>query len=42
MTSVHAVPEVEYQSLPMADNRKVSSDTLRDMGPVVLMHGWYT
>ncbi len=41
MTSVHAVPEVEYESLPMADDRKVGWDTLRDMGPVVLMHGWY-
>src|SRR3954453_2471520 len=41
MTSSQSVPEVAYDSLPMADNRKDGWDALRAMGPVVLMNGWY-
>lgn len=41
MTNIASIPEVEYESLPMADDRKVGWDSLREMGPVVLMNGWY-
>jgi len=41
MISVQSVPEVEYESLPMAIDRKDGWDVLREMGPVVLMNGWY-
>jgi cytochrome P450 len=41
MTSIQSVPEVAYDSLPMAGNRKDGWDALRDVGPVVLMNGWY-
>jgi cytochrome P450 len=41
MTNIANVPETQYESLPMADDRKVGWDFLRNMGPVVLMNGWY-
>jgi len=41
MINIQSIPEVEYESLPMADNRKDGWDALREMGPVVLMNGWY-
>jgi cytochrome P450 len=41
MISIKSVPEVEYESLPMAIDRKDGWDVLREMGPVVLMNGWY-
>src|SRR5262245_41544570 len=41
MTKTHTVPEVEYGSLPMAADRGDGWTALRDMGPVVLMNGWY-
>jgi cytochrome P450 len=41
MISIQSVPEVEYESLPMAIDRKDGWDALREMGPVVLMNGWY-
>ncbi len=48
MTSVHhsgtdtyGVPQVDYDSLPMAMDRKEGWDALRAIGPVVLMNGWY-
>lgn len=41
MMNIQSVPETEYEFLPMADDRKVGWDHLRDLGPVVLMNGWY-
>lgn len=41
MTNIASIPETEYESVPMADDRKIGWDHLRDMGPVVLMNGWY-
>src|SRR5436190_18773441 len=41
MISIQSVPEIEYESLPMAIDRKDGWDALREMGPVVLMNGWY-
>jgi cytochrome P450 len=41
MISIQSVPEVEYETLPMAIDRKDGWDALREMGPVVLMNGWY-
>src|SRR4051795_5717751 len=41
MISIQSVPEVEYESLPMAIDRKDGWDALREIGPVVLMNGWY-
>ena len=35
------VPEIDIASLEMAFDRKTGSDTLRDIGPVVLINGWY-
>ena len=41
MTNIQSIPQVEYDSLPMAENRKDGWDALREMGPVVFMNGWY-
>ncbi|MCW2690632.1 MAG: cytochrome, partial [Mycobacterium sp.] len=48
MTTVHpagidtqGVPEIEWASLPMAGDRGAGWEALRDVGPVVLMNGWY-
>src|SRR5271154_7502642 len=48
MTIVHQVgtdksgaPAVDYDSLPMAADRRIGWDALREVGPVVLMQGWY-
>jgi cytochrome P450 len=41
MTNIQRVPEVNFDSLPMAQDRKVGWDSLRNLGPVVLMDGWY-
>jgi cytochrome P450 len=48
MSTVHQVgvdasgaPSIDYDSLPMAVDRRVGWDALRDVGPVVLMQGWY-
>src|SRR3954464_12099265 len=41
MISIQSVTEIEYESLPMAIDRKDGWDALRDVGPVVLMNGWY-
>ena len=41
MTKIQSVPEVDFDSLPMADDRRVGWDSLRELGPVVLMDGWY-
>jgi cytochrome P450 len=35
------VPELEWARLPMAADRGVGWQTLRDAGPVVYMDGWY-
>ncbi|MGI9164683.1 MAG: cytochrome P450 [Mycobacterium sp.] len=35
------VPERQYELLPMAEDRAVGWDALRDIGPVVLMNGSY-
>jgi cytochrome P450 len=48
MTTVHptradinGVPEIEWGSLPMAADRGVGWDALRELGPVVLINDWY-
>lgn len=35
------VPEIEISALDMTFDRKPGSDALRDVGPVVLINGWY-
>jgi cytochrome P450 len=35
------LPRLEYQSLPLAEDRGVGWKTLRDAGPVVFMNGYY-
>jgi cytochrome P450 len=40
-TDTHGVPQVDYDSFPMAVDRKEGWDALRAVGPVVLMKGWY-
>ena len=35
------VPEIDLASLPMGLDRQAGWDALRDVGPVVLMNGWY-
>jgi cytochrome P450 len=37
----HGAPQISYESLPMAADRKVGWDALRDVGPVVFINGWY-
>jgi cytochrome P450 len=39
--AIDGVPEVDWTSLPMAADRGVGWAALRDIGPVVLMNGWY-
>src|SRR5271156_7220730 len=48
MTAVHPIgtdatgaPEVTLEALPMATDRKAGWDSLRDIGPVVFINGWY-
>lgn len=40
-TDVTSIPHGEWGALPMSDDRGVGWATLREMGPVVLMDGWY-
>ncbi|MGX9787827.1 cytochrome P450 [Mycobacterium sp. MMS18-G62] len=40
-TRIEGVPEVEAASLPMAFDRGAGWAALRDVGPVVLLNGWY-
>ncbi|MBJ7336516.1 cytochrome P450 [Mycolicibacterium sp.] len=35
------VPKIDIASLDMTFDRKAGSDALRDIGPVVLVNGWY-
>ncbi|WP_459976439.1 cytochrome P450 family protein, partial [Mycobacterium avium] len=48
MTTLHEsgantqdVPEIEWGSLPMAADRALGWKALRDIGPIVLIDGWY-
>src|SRR5690606_13556057 len=38
---IEGVRELKWTTLPMAADRGVGSQTVRDAGPVVLMDGWY-
>ena len=40
-TDIHGVPEIEWGSLPMAADRGIGWDALRELGPVVLINDWY-
>ncbi|BBZ14826.1 cytochrome P450 [Mycobacterium branderi] len=40
-TGIDGVPEVEWTSLPMADDRGAGWAALRELGPVVLTHNFY-
>ena len=40
-TDARGVPEIDYASIPMSIDRKIGWDALRDVGPIVLMNGWY-
>jgi cytochrome P450 len=40
-TDVDGIPEVEWASLPMAEDRGAGWALLRDLGPVVRTHGWH-
>ncbi|BBZ59138.1 cytochrome P450 [Mycolicibacterium monacense DSM 44395] len=37
----HGAPRLAYASLPMAADRQVGWNTLRDAGPVVFVDGWF-
>jgi cytochrome P450 len=39
--SAFYLPRLEYSSLPLAEDRGVGWNTLRDAGPVVFMNGYY-
>ncbi|OBK63260.1 cytochrome [Mycobacterium colombiense] len=40
-TAIEGVPEVEWGTIPMAADRGAGWAAMRDVGPVVLAHGWY-